>query len=394
MAISSGQYPWIGRTLTVVAALVIAIVLAMSGTESLEAQTPTPAPTPTPTPSVPATITLSSTIGSPNDSIIVTGSGFTPNTTVNIRYDGAVLSSSVSTGGSGTWSRGIIVPASINGSHTVEAGTATANFTVQPRVRASTNRGPLGTRVTITGDGFGLRQPNINVEMDGDVVASETANDVGSFTASFNIPRLPAGSYEINIANVQTVDFTVTSTFSISPETGPPGTSVAVLGSGFDSNASVSVRLDSQVIQQVSTLADGQLSTTVQIPQVSGGTKILSISGGSAGTAQATFDVTPTFAADRPNASPGTSVSVTGSGFGPNESGITIKFDGNPVVSGIIADPRGRWTGTFKVPTATSGSHVLRASGFLTAASSVNPISLTIGAGIDLNRSSGPPGTV
>ena len=63
-------------------------------------------------------------------------------------------------------------------------------------------------------------------------------------------------------------------------------------------------------------------------------------------------------------------VTVTGSGFGAYETGITITFDGSPVASAISADSQGNWSGTFTVPASPSGAHTLNAYGSITPTSS------------------------
>lgn len=49
----------------------------------------------------------------------------------------------------------------------------------------------------------------------------------------------------------------------------------------------------------------------------------------------------PAISISRTKGAPGTSVTVTGSGFGASERGITVTFDGTPVASGISANPQG-----------------------------------------------------
>jgi hypothetical protein len=345
----------------------------------------TPPPTQAPDPS----ISVSPSQGSPETSVTVSGENFSPNQTVQITFDGSSVGS-VSTG-DGSWSQSFSVPSSPSGTYTIEAGGVTSTFTVVPEASLSSTSGSVGSQVTASGEGFGASE-EITISFGDEDVASATADSNGSFSTSFDVPPIAAGSYTVSIGNASSVSFTVSSSFTVSPSSGPPGTSVRVRGSGFEPNSSVDLTIDGDPIQSVTTGSDGALSASVQIPVVAGGPRAISVSGAS-GSGQATFDVTPTLTVESPNASPGAEVRVSGSGFRANETGITIRFDEETVASGISADAQGRWTGSFTVPNATAGSHTVRASGSLTTAS-VPTASVIVGAGINLEQTSGPPGSV
>ena len=265
-----------------------------------------------------------------------------------------------------------------------------ATFTVEPSVKLSATSGKVGDPVTVTGKGF---QSGLDVEIsfDDEEVESKKANSKGSFRETFVVPALPAGRYDIEIGNL-TEEYTITSTFSVSPTSGPAGASVTVKGNGFEPNKTGDLKIGATVIQEVTTDVNGNLDETIPIPRVAGGRQTISTTG--FGSANAPFTVTPTLTADRNNAVPGATVTVSGTGFGNRESNIRIKFDNTVVAAGFSADATGRWSGSFEVPKTTAGSHRVRAFGQRTSESSVPVVPLTVAAGFSLGTVSGPPGTV
>ena len=166
-----------------------------------------------------------------------------------------------------------------------------------------------------------------------------------------------------------------------------------VSGTGFDPNARVDLEIDGLLIQAINADNSGIVRATVQIPVVAGGTKIISVSGATSSSAQASFEVTPTFDIDQLTASVGALVNVSGTGFRANEPGISVSFDSTRVAPGITADNQGRWSGSFTVPTSTAGNHRVTAKGSLTTAN-IPTRQLSIGAGVSLARTNGKPGDV
>ena len=338
----------------------------------------------------PASISISPTQGSPGaTTVLVSGSNFNADT-YNITYDGTPVGTVIT--GAGSWSQSFNVPKSTTGSHTVAVGTASAPFIVEPRTSLSPNRGPVGTRVSMFGDGFASGQA-VTVEFDGEEVVSATASTAGSFTDSFIIPPRSAGSHQVTVGGVFNQTFTVTSSLSIDPSSGPPGTTLSLNGTGFGANATISITLDGKTVRSISVDSQGSISTSFQVPVAPSGPRSVGVSDPSRGTTQSTFTVTPMLSLDRLNISPGSSVTATGAGFAANEFPITVTIDQTPVATGIAADANGSWTSSLIVPSLPSGSHTARASGALTSIGTAAAVTFTLGAGLSLERSSGSPGT-
>ena len=339
-------------------------------------------------------VSISPTTGSPGQNTTVSGLNFVNGETVTITVGSTTRSVQVS---GTTWSTSITVPSAPGGSLTVTAnggtsGIATTTFTVTSEATLSTSSASVGTRVNITGEGFPANS-TVNTTFGGNTVDTIVTGVDGSMSSSFLVPSVSAGNYPVNVSNKFIVNFSVTSSFAISPRTGPPGTSVQVSGSGYTSGGTVSLTIDGQPIQSIQADSEGNLLATVQIPVVAGGSKIISASGSSSGGAQANFDVTPTLTVDQPTASPGDTVNISATAFRANETGITVKFDSATVATGVTADGQGRWSSSFTIPSSTAGSHNLTATGNATT-TNVPTAKITIGAGVSLGLTSGPPGTL
>ena len=353
-------------------------------------------------------ITLSSNRGEVGDLVTVTGTGFfvpaedgTPSaesvSSVTVTFDGRVLrgTSSISIT-DGRWSTRFNVPKISRGPKSIiaspdvgQAGLDT--FIVESSAKISPTSGKVNDTIRVTGEGF-TSGAAVEISFDGERVGRDRANGDGSISDTFEVPALPAGTYDVEIGNLSALDFRITSSFSVTPATGPTGTTITISGSGFEANTTGELKIGNTVIQEVSTDSDGVLDETVNIPQVPGGSQKITTT--KFGTASANFTVTPTLTANRANATPGAEVTLSGTGFGSRETNIVIKFDSAIVASGITADEQGRWTGSFQVPKTTAGSHRLRASGRVTSESSVPAVSLSVAAGFDIITPSGPPGTI
>ena len=339
-------------------------------------------------------ITLTPTSGPPQTTFVTAvGSNYATSSVFTVTFDGASLGSVTTPSGSGSWSLSFSVPTSPGGARTIQAGSATATFVVTSAISLSGSIGAPSSSLIVSGLGFGASQTGIAVTFGTQTVATVSANAQGSFTASITVPFVAAGVYNIGAGGAPTQTFTVVSGLSVNPNTGTAGTTVTLQGAGFAPSTSLSLTLDGASVQTVNTDGQGTFLATYQIGRIRGGIHTFGISGASLGGTVPTFTMTPSITIDRSSAAPGASVNVLGSGFSSGEGGISVTFDGTPVVSGISADGEGRWSGSFTVPVTSAGSHVVRASGSLTLGTSVPQATISVSSGIRLDRTSGPPGT-
>jgi uncharacterized repeat protein (TIGR01451 family) len=161
-------------------------------------------------------------------------------------------------------------------------------------------------------------------------------------------------------------------TITLTPNSGPQGTQVTITGSGYGSGTVINVYFGGAFIGNVQADAGGNIpaGTTFTVPNVAYGTYNVTASSPSA-SATTTFQVTPNTAAIQltPNTGPsGTTVTLTGSGFRPNET-LNVYF-GGAFLGSVMATSSGAIPAntTFTVPTAANGPYTVTVAGSLAAA--------------------------
>ncbi len=240
--------------------------------------------------------------------------------------------------------------------------------------------GVTGTTVTVTGSGFSTNETPITFYYDSTVVATApsvpSANISGGLSGiTLVVPASPSGPHTIVASgpnNSANTTFTVTPGISVSPSSGAPGTTITVTGSGFSANeTAIKVTYDGTAVATTpsapSTNSQGGWSATFVVAVSPSGSYNIGASGSttSAGSvSNKTFTVTPCISTNSPSAAPGSSVTITGSGFGASETGIAITYDSTVVASGISANYQGGWSRTFVVPASPSSCHIIEAYGY------------------------------
>ena len=244
------------------------LMLAVFPAASVLAQDPPPPPPP-------ASIFIQPIREAPGTPVTVQGSNFAPNTSVSITYGNTTVAT-VSTG-NGSWTQSFVVPESPLGSHTVKAGTVSATFTVTSSVFVSISQGKVGSQATVRGDGFSANQGGITVAFDGEEVGTASADSLGSFTTTFVVPPRPRGTYQVQIGSSSIQNFTVISSLTLSPFTGPPGTTVDLIGSGFNADSNLSITFEGEIGRTISVDSQGSITTTFQIPVAAGGPRMIGV---------------------------------------------------------------------------------------------------------------------
>ena len=260
---------------------------------------------------------------------------------------------------------GLVVTGLSNSAHAV------ATLTLSP------TSGPPGVSVTVTGSGFPA-DASVDILFDSSFRDSTTASPTGTFTKSITIPTdASVGTHKIKASfgtsEIPEATFTVTSstpTITLSPTSGPVGSSVMVAGSNFPVSTSITVKFGTATVttipSTVTSSTSGTFSASFTIPSgAAAGSHTVTATGGTS-TATATFTVGGTVTISPTSGAVGTTVTVSGSSFGASKT-ITIKFDSTTVTTNpatITTTASGLFSSaTFVVPSGvTAGSHTVSAS--------------------------------
>ena len=335
------------------------------------------------------TITLSPNSGSPRTTNMnISGSNFTAGT-YPVFFDGRTIGSITVGASRSPWYRSFPVPWSGSGSKTIRVDDATATFAVESGVTLSPFSGPVGSEVTVTGEGFGVDHTNIQVRFGTQLLNTILRSDrEGSVRGSFMVPALPAGQHSVTVGSADSATFTITSDLALDETSGPPGATVSITGSGFAANSFFNLNFNGQTLRTVTVDGGGRVSASFQVPEAPGGPNSVGLGGKSL-----SFTVTPSLAVGNEDATPGATVTVSGSGYYRNERGITVTVGGSEAASGIRADANGSWTSPIVVPSLAAGSHRVSAHGTSTTRSNAPSAFLVLGSQVSLDKSSGPPGS-
>jgi hypothetical protein len=229
--------------------------------------------------------------------VTVTGLGFTPSGSVEIYFGTSPIPIPPTRADStGAISTSFIVPSVVSGVPVSEGiyrvavedkssqnqGTASFLVTTLPPITLKPTTGPVGSPVAVTGSGF---TPSKSVEIYFDTpprITSATANATGAIPSgtSFIVPSLCARTYTVSAKDVTTgnyaaAPFTVLSpSITLRPNRGPPGSPVAVTGSGFTPGGRVDIRfgrspnvpITSRPIATITASPTGTISKTVPVP--------------------------------------------------------------------------------------------------------------------------------
>ena len=270
------------------------------------------------------------------------------------------------------------------------APTAQAQET-EPTITVSPSSGIVGKRIRVTGYGFPL-STNLALLLDGARVGNAFTDDSGSLYASFSVPTRPGGVYRVSVEGAAALGFTIIPAVSVSPNSGPPCSTVHITGTGFHGEDEVSVLFQGRVVRSLVVSDNGLVANTFTVPVVPSGSQVVRINGSASGTHRDTFVVTPKIMVDVLNTVPGGTAVVSGIGFAAREQGITVRFGTHTVASEVSADYRGKWSASFQVPVTYGGSHPIRAFGSLTGKESVDQVQLRVVPTLSLQPASGRPG--
>jgi hypothetical protein len=238
-----------------------------------------------PTPALAApTITLSPPSGTAGTRIVVTGTNFASyaNDQVHIYFGNTeVVSSTVPANGQFSW--GFTVPENAAPGTTVvtvkydDSEVAKAEFVIpQPRITLDKGGGFVGTRITISGEGFLAGQeiaciytgPNDTTIY----LGSTTADSIGRFSFIFEIPQSTGKEHKViasdTSGNKAESPLTVIPSITLKPEAGAIGDSVVATGTGFGQNSRLSIDFGDKQVVIDKTDANGSFRINFNAPDM------------------------------------------------------------------------------------------------------------------------------
>jgi hypothetical protein len=198
------------------------------------------------------------------------------------------------TDSSGDFDCTIIIPAATAGEHTIAVEDendhiAEATFTVESALGVNPAEGAIGSQATTSGTGFGGSE-SVTITFDGTQVKTARTDSDGSFTASFTVPQVEAGTYTVEADdgdNSATASFTMSSSVTLGTSTsaaspGYVGMQMTMTGTGFLPNAAVSITYATTPVVVATTTSDanGDFSATFTIPSSEPGTHTITATDG------------------------------------------------------------------------------------------------------------------
>ena len=223
----------------------------------------------------------------------------------------------------------------------------------------SPTSGPVGTSVTITGTNFGTTQGTSTVTFNG-TTATPT-----SWSATSIVASVPSGATTGNVLvtvvglTSNGVLFTVATPptiTSVTPTSGPIGRSVTIAGTNFGATQGTST----VTFNGTTATPTSWSATSIAAPVPAGttnGSVVVSVGGLLSNGVGFTVTSGPGITALSPASGPaGTSVTITGNGFGATQGSSTVAFNGTSAapaswsVTSIVAPvPAGATTGNVAV---------------------------------------------
>jgi hypothetical protein len=234
-------------------------------------------------------LTINPETGPAGTNVTVKGMGFAANEgDIELVYylgvdDPETMERQITANALGSWETIFQVPLSAGGRHKIDAqGTESqsydvidATFRVTAQMSMDKSSGIPGDTVTMTGSRFAVSEKGIKIVFGGqELVTDIRANSNGEWEASFKVPEMPAGNYDVTAEGPQTkkedagqLSFHIGPYMALSPSEGHVGTDVTVTGNGFAVNQTVSVMYDGNQMTAAETDGRGNFEASFAVPE-------------------------------------------------------------------------------------------------------------------------------
>jgi hypothetical protein len=320
------------------------------------------------------------------DTIAVWGSGATPGRDVKIYWDGIDdLLNTTEAEGNGDWEIWFDVPEALNGEHyiTVEnvyngdINTYSTAIDVGASIELDPDSGLENDEVTIEGYGFGDEEAIIEVRFNGSIIETSPSdpetNDLGSWTATFDVPSDIGGTWEVyaedNATNTAVADFKIGASITLNKDEGPSGTVVRVTGRGFTDDAYINGSaivtyegVQCGFVKDARVKSNGEFTVDIVIPDVHEDEGVIYVEEylGASVWAEADFEQTGRSAIELdPTYGPvGSTITVMGYNF-TQVSGeeVELSLEGDSPKT-VEVNSNGEFTATYRIPGASGTPRV------------------------------------
>jgi len=231
--------------------------------------------------------------------------------------------------------------------------------------------GPVGQLVKFTGSiscggSYEIYWDNFNKE---NVIVRGQATACKYATAQFRVPETYKGRHRVILLDLEnqeeaSYDFRVIPEIKTPVDKGPVGSVVVIYGTGFAANeADIQVSYEGTAVTSgITSNIKGTWSGVIDIPESPKGKHSIQASGSLTNASEVkniSYEVTPKMSLEPSFGGIGADVTVTGTGFAPDEKDITITFDGGAVRTGITANNLGSFNTTFTVPNTDKKENVV-----------------------------------
>jgi hypothetical protein len=178
-----------------------------------------------------------------------------------------------------------------------------------------------------------------------------------------------------------------------SPQSAPPGTEVTVHGYEFAAGKPIDIYYDGILVSEgTETDNNGEFNIAFIVPEGCNGYYHVHADVEYA-EADAYFQVKPGLTVSPGKGAVGTNVTVKGQGFAKNEEGIELMYYLNgsykAIEGNIVANSKGSWETSFRIPFSTRGEHKIDAEGDESWLWEVQETTFTVTGDISIDESSG-----
>ncbi|PZS08813.1 MAG: hypothetical protein DLM70_02200 [Chloroflexi bacterium] len=249
--------------------------------------------------------------------------------------------------------------------------TRTLAFATGPLIGLSTVKGGYGTNVPVSGSTF---QPGETVKVHWDSsattpLATATATSACAVSTSFLVPQATLGNHHVIAVGQSshrsaTASFQVKPAVALNPSAARQGTRISVSSYNFQPGEIVNVYWNSIGGTSLGSGTAGSNGTvpaiSITVPQAPYGFyKVFAVGATSGAYGSQPFKVMPMLTVSPPSGAAGSPATVSGNGFGANET-VTILWDcstyactGSTALGTVVTDAAGNFGGSSKIPPVT-----------------------------------------